>query len=216
MKNISIKSIATFFSLIILSVSCNKYDDLSDNDNSLLKSKNQETLSSYVGSHLALTDKLISLLNTEKELDLAEMENLSDHYETVDELKSELASIDILNFEEIAITFFEIQENTNEYLNSIGEFEQENLIILIENEIFKQSNSTVAKHGCHPENGSCWCQWERDRTYCGAAYAVSLAASAISGLISFGIGTGIGLVAGAALYGACTIRAQNSFHDCAQ
>jgi len=202
-----LKPISYLMSTLILFVSCEQYDQNS-NENSL-------SIEDYVAKQIELSNSLLISLENEntkqfEKLTLEKLKNITDFNE-VEEL---LKNIGIKDYQEVYNIFHEINSVTESFINSNSELKNysENyikklIIAEFDKQLFNVENSAFKISDCNADRHT-------GTLRCIRNFSIGLAAVAAAGFFSLGIGTAIGSVALIATEILCMNDVHSDYENC--
>ncbi len=170
------------------------------------------SLTSYAERHIEITDRLYKILENERNIDINVL--LSEIEIDESKVSETLAKANFTEFNEISKIFDKLNlignvlVESNPYLKNIDENEIERIISKeIDKQVYLDDSNHELFHSCDRA-------YEQARDGCGDNYAISLAVVAISGAVSFGVGTAIGAVGATGVLVYCLERARGHYNDC--
>lgn len=205
--------IASFImSFLVLFVSCNRFDnELTDNQLNLNKTS---VIKQYVEKQIELSKKLFELIEKENITNLNSLNDVKDY--DYKNLKKTLKNVNIKEFNAISDLLKEIDDTNLNFIENnldLKKYDKTFLDNLLITEIDKQledinDNQYLRRMGP--------CEQARHTSFlrCSRNFTIGVAASATSGLLSFGIGALIGATSTLILFTLCMTDAHSDYDNC--
>ena len=208
MKNFRKPYLSIIMASVFLFVSCNQESNL------FFPEADNISLEKTIEKHIELSNQLSSIYKTEGKT-INELDNSPVYYKNKEDFSNFIANSNLKSGNQIILLSEQLSNNIKKYLisNNVNTEKNKNQIIdFLTTEIIKQQN--VNKQNYLAKTSSCKSALDAAAVNCEENYAIGLAAVIVSGFISLGWGTviGIGVVNG--LMVKCFNDSSAAYRDC--
>lgn len=205
------KSYLAYFlaSLILITSFQSCQNEIEDLDSSF----SIKTLQEFTIKHVEISENIFNLIKEEKNIDIETFSLSLKKIKTNKELFTVLKKSGISKYEKLLSLFQDLANNTEQFLKTnpqiynYSELEIEDLIT-------KEIDKAIELNDLSQNTRSCASQNQAAESRCLRSYAIAMGAATISGAISFGIGTFIGMGAASAILVICLEDANDDYQDC--